>query len=301
MLSQEVRTARQVVEDYNKFNQNTIKGIAKRCPVTKAIFYETIAVDLNAQQFVKKYENEAKKKKQEKHLGRQLMNAPKKLNAPKVANVKPVKVKKERVYVTGTTQERAEMMKLAYELHLKGTPIENIGLKIGRNQNTARKMIDEYTKKNKIDNFVFSTRTVYILLKQGLNKNEISERLNLNPKTVAYHFQKIKKECPETVIKKLPKKPFFTHTTESIQRLISDGKNIDEISDIMNMKKTSILNNIYRYEIKMGTYVNKLKTDTKEKVKTLLASGLNRNQVAKELNIDWQSVQYHVEQLNKVS
>ena len=45
MLPQEVRDAKQAVADYKKFNQNTVKQIVRRCPKTKAVFYETVKVD----------------------------------------------------------------------------------------------------------------------------------------------------------------------------------------------------------------------------------------------------------------
>lgn len=83
MLPQEVRDAKQAVADYKKFNQNTVKQIVRRCPKTKAVFYETVKVDENASKFIEKYKKEAKKKKQEKHLGKQLMNAPKTSNINK--------------------------------------------------------------------------------------------------------------------------------------------------------------------------------------------------------------------------
>ena len=70
MLPQEVRDAKQAVADYKKFNQNTVKQIVRRCPKTKAVFYETVKVDENASKFIEKYKKEAKKKKQEKHLGK---------------------------------------------------------------------------------------------------------------------------------------------------------------------------------------------------------------------------------------
>ena len=62
MLPQEVREAKQAVADYKKFNQNTVKQIVRRCPKTKAVFYETVKVDENASKFIEKYKKEAKKK-----------------------------------------------------------------------------------------------------------------------------------------------------------------------------------------------------------------------------------------------
>ena len=49
----------------------------------------------------------------------------------------------------------------------------------------------------------------------------------------------------------------------------------------------------------MGTFVNKVHTDTTEKVKKLLNSGLNINQVSKKLNMHRNSINYHVEKLQK--
>ena len=291
MLSQEVRTAKQVVEDYKKFNQNTVKKVAKRCPVSRAIFYETIKIDENAQLFVEKYKKEAKKKKQEKHLGKQLMNAPKKSSAEK----------QQRIYMkTGYREDSIERMKQAYEMTADGVNITQIAQKLNVVESTVYKYISEYKKLNGIKDMVYATRLVFNLLNEGLTKEQIAVRLNLHPKTVLYHFNKIKKTHPKLFIKKEKRKCVYHRTTESIQQLLKEGKNVDEICDIMNMKKSTVKNNIYRFEKKNGTYINKVHTNTTDKVKALLEKGMNTNQIANTLNITWASVNYHVEKLHKI-
>ena len=110
----------------------------------------------------------------------------------------------------------------------------------------------------------------------------------------------IKKTHPKLFIKKEKRKCVYHRTTESIQQLLKEGKNVDEICEIMNMKKSTVKNNIYRFEKKNGTYINKVHTNTTDKVKALLEKGLNKNQIAKTLDITWASVNYHVEKSHKI-
>lgn len=293
-MTQEVRTARQVVEDYKKFNQNTVKKVAKRCPISKAVFYETVKVDENASQFIEKYKKEIKKKKQEKHLGRQLMSAPKKAPKPKV-----VAEKKPRVYVkTGMSDETLARMKQSYELHYNGTEIKDIAAKFNLSTVTIGKYITDYKKLNDIKDLPYTTRLVFDMIQQGMDNMAIAEKLNIHPKHVYYHIRKLKEVHPAKAFRH-PKSPFY-HVTDSIQRLLREGKSIDDICDIMNMKESTVKNNIYRFEKNSGTFVNKVKTETTEKVKALLHTGLNKNQIAKKLCVDWQTVNYHVEKLEKL-
>ena len=87
MLSPELIEARKVVEDYKRLNQNTVKVVARTCPKMKCTYYETVKIDENAGQFAQLYKAKKKVKKQVKHLGKQLMNAPK----PKKEKVKKVR------------------------------------------------------------------------------------------------------------------------------------------------------------------------------------------------------------------
>ena len=100
MLSPEVIEARKVQEDFKRLNLNTVKVVQRICPKMKCRYYETIKVDENAGQFAQLYKEKKKVKKQTKHLGKQLMNAPK----PKREKVPQVKKERSKNYGNkGTT------------------------------------------------------------------------------------------------------------------------------------------------------------------------------------------------------
>ena len=128
------------------------------------------------------------------------------------------------------------------------------------------------------------------------------KELNVTDKTILYHFRKLIAYYPDLEINKQPRKTSYTTVrTDTIQRLLKEGKNTEEISDIMNIKEESVKDSIRRYEKKTGIFVNKVLTDTTEKVEKELNLGLNINQVSKKLNMHWHSVKYHVDKLQKKS
>lgn len=210
MLPQEVRDAKQVVEDYKKFNQNTVKQVVRRCPKTKAIFYKTVKVDENATNFIEKYKKEAKKKKQEKHLGKQLMSSPKK------KNIKVATERQPRVYIkTGLSDDTHIRMKQAYEMSVKLVGIPEIAQTLNVSVVTVYKYISEYRKMNNIEAIPYTTRLVLNLLNDGFAREEIAIKLNLNSKTILYHMNKLKKTHPEIIVKKEQRKPEY-HSLNSV-------------------------------------------------------------------------------------
>ena len=107
MLSPEVIEARKVQEDFKRLNLNTVKVVSRIDPKMKCRYYETVKVDENAVQFAQLYKEKKRVKKQNKHLGKQLMNAPK----PKKEKVTQVKKERPKKYNTkGTTEDRKERM-----------------------------------------------------------------------------------------------------------------------------------------------------------------------------------------------
>ena len=302
MLSQEVRTAKQVVEDYKKFNQNTVKKVAKRCPISKAIFYETVKVDENAQLFVEKYKKEAKKKKQEKHLGKQLMSAPKK-------QPKTQKEKTARAYIKlYKTPNGLNIMKKCYEMHRNGKTIREIAAEMNISAGTVSKYILGYKKINGINEKLnYKSQSIYNLIKEGLSKKQIIEKININPKTLTYHINRIKKVYPDIVItqsavivgKKLPKSIRIQDNTSTIQNLLAKGKSISEIADIVKIKKSSVINNIARFNKRIGTYVYKGKENKTEIIQQYLKEGKNLDEIAKCLGIKRKSVLENICEYNK--
>lgn len=297
MIPQEILDARKVVEDYKRLNQNTVKVVVRRCPKMKCIYYETVKVDENAVQFAQLYKEKKKVRKQEKHLGKQLMNAPK----PKKEKV--VKVKKERPkkYNTkGTTVDRKARMQKCFNLHQKGYSTDEISKVVGINYSMTRKDLRDYCKERKIKMLGDASVRVLKYVLQGMHKVQIMKELNITDKAVLFHFRKLIAYYPDLEINKQPRKTSYTTVrTDTIQRLLKEGKNTEEISDIMNIKEESVKNSIRRYEKKTGIFVNKVLTDTTEKVEKELNLGLNINQVSKKLNMHWHSVKYHVDKLQK--
>ncbi len=84
-----------------------------------------------------------------------------------------------------------------------------------------------------------------------LSKEKIMEELNVTDKTVLFHFRKLKKVYPDLELTRDPINSYNTVRTDSIQRLLREGKTIEEISGIMNIKEESVKCNIRRYESKM--------------------------------------------------
>ena len=144
-----------------------------------------------------------------------------------------------------------------------------------------------------------SVRVLKFVL-QGMHKKQIMEQLKVTDKAVLFHFRKLLKYYPDLEINREPRKTSYnTVRTDTVQRLLKEGKTTEEISDIMNIKEESVKDSIRRYEKKTGTFVNKVHTDTTEKVEKELNLGLNINKISKKLNMDWASVYYHVEKLQK--
>ena len=307
MLSPEVRTAKQVVEDYKKFNQNTVKKVAKRCPVSRAIFYETVKIDENAQLFVEKYKKEAKKKKQEKHLGKQLMNAPKKKPKPPVQKLPKEKTPRTYIKLHETTNGLSRMKK-CYEMSRSGKSTKEIACEMDISIGTVSKYIFEYKKLNGIkEKLNYKTQSIYNLIKEGLSKKQIIEKININPRTLIYHINVIKKVYPDLIPsqnivvggKKLPKSIKVYSNTSTIQKLLAEGKSISEIADIVKIKKSSVFNNIARFNKKIGTYAYKGKENKTEIIQQYLKEGKDLDEIAQCLGIKRKSVLANICEYNK--
>ena len=294
MLSPEVIEARKVQEDFKRLNLNTVKVVSRICPKMKCRYYETVKVDENAGQFAQLYKEKKKVRKQEKHLGKQLMNAPK----PKKEIIKKVRPKKHKT--KGTTEERKARMLQCFNLHTKGYSTDEISKVVGINYFMARKDLTDYCKENGITILGDASVRVLKFVLQGMHKKQIMEQLKVTDKAVLFHFRKLLKYYPDLEINKEPRKKIYTTVrTENIQRLLKEGKSISEIGDIMNIKEKNVKDNIRRYKKKTGTFIRESNSVNSEEVKELLDSGLNRNEVAKELNVAWKTVQYHFEKLEK--
>lgn len=292
MLSPEVIEARKVQEDYNRLNQNTVKVVSRIDSKMKCRFYETVKVDENAGQFAQLYKEKKKVKKQEKHLGKQLMSAPKKVKGS-------VKKERPKKYNTkGITEERTERMLQCFNLHKKGYVTEEICKKIGIHYSTVRKDLTDYAKANKITLLGDATVRVLKLVLKGMDKYNIMHELKLTDKAVLHHFRILAAQRPDVKINRKPRKQVYNSVkTETVQRLLAEGKTTAEIGDIMNVKEESVKDSIRRYKKKTGTFIRESNSVNSEEVKELLDSGLNRNEVAKELNVAWKTVQYHFEKL----
>ena len=292
MLSPELIEARKVVEDYKRLNKNTVKVVARTCPKMKSTYYETVKVDENAGQFAKLYKEKKRVKKQDKHLGKQLMNAPK----PKKEIIKKVRPKKYKT--KGTTVDRKARMLKCFNLHKKGYSTGEISKVVGINYFMTRKDLTDYCKEHNIKILGDASVRVLKYVLKGMNKVQIMKELNVTDKTILYHFRKLQAYYPDLEINREPRKTSYnTVRTDTVQRLLKEGKTTEEISDIMNIKEESVKDSIRRYEKKTGTFVNKVHTDTTEKVEKELNLGLNINKISKKLNMNWTSVQYHVEKL----
>jgi len=295
MLSPEVIEAKKVQEDYKRLNLNTVKVVSRIDPKMKCRYYETVKVDENAGQFAQLYKEKKKVNKQNKHLGKQLMNAPK----PKKEKVTQVKKEISKKYNTkGTTEDRKERMLQCFNLHTKGYSTSEIAESLAVTYSTARKDLTDYCKENGITMLGDASVRVLKFVLQGMHKKQIMEQLKVTDKAVLFHFRKLLKYYPDLEINKEPRKKIYTTVrTETVQRLLKEGKSISEIGDIMNIKEKNVKDNIRRYKKKMGTFIRESNSVNSEEVKELLDSGLNRNEVAKELNVAWKTVQYHFEKL----
>lgn len=295
MIPQETLDARKVVEDYKRLNQNTVKVVARRCPKMKSTYYETVKIDENAGQFAQLYKEKKKVRKQDRYSSK----------VPKPKKEKVVREKKERPkkYNTkGRTEERTARMLKCFNLHKKGYSTDEIAKVVGLNYFMTRKDLTDYCKENKIKMLGDATIRVLKLVLKGKHKVQIMEALNVTDKNVLYHFRKLLAYYPDLVINREPRKQVYTTVrTDTIQRMLKEGKTIKEIAEVMNIKDESVRGNIRKYEKKMGTFVNKTLNDSTEKVEKLLNSGLNLTQVSKELNMNCSSVHYHIEKLeNKI-
>ena len=245
MLSPELIEARKVVEDYKRLNQNTVKVVARTCPKMKCTYYETVKIDENAGQFAQLYKTKKKIKTQEKHLGRQLMNAPK----PKKEKAKKQKPKK--TVIKGVGNKRKERMLKCFTLHKEGYDTDSIAEIVGISYSIVRKDLTAYCKENNIKMLCDATMRVLNRILKGTFKEKIMEELNVTDKTVLFHFRKLKKVYPDLELTRDPINSYNTVRTDYIQRLLKEGRTIEEISDIMNIKEESVKCNIRRYESKM--------------------------------------------------
>lgn len=300
MLAQEVREALQVVEDYKKFNQNTIKKVAKRCPVSKAIFYETVKIDENAVKFVEKYKKEAKKKKQEKHLGKQLMSAPKVTYTDKV---KPPKEKKERVYVPrDIPEEKLQLMAQAYDMrYLQGMKVYEIAKEFKLNPHTISGYIKTHRERQKLPLISHEALRVLDLIKKNLTIAHVAKELGLSYATAHYHAKKLKEQFPDVVINRdrSDRKP--SARTYAIQELVEQGKTPQEIASELNITEKNVLDAIYRWNKRNSTYKRKeIITETFWKVKELHEAGMMTADIARKLNIKWETAKKNIDKIERV-
>jgi DNA-binding NarL/FixJ family response regulator len=77
------------------------------------------------------------------------------------------------------------------------------------------------------------------------------EELNVTDKTVLFHFRKLKKVYPDLELTRDSINSYNTVRTDSIQRLLREGKTVEQISGIMHIKEESVKCNIRRYKKKM--------------------------------------------------
>ena len=294
MLAQEVREALQVAEDYKTFNQNTITKVARRCPISKAVFYETVKVDENAVKFKEKYLKEAKKKKQEKHLGKQLMSAPKVAKAAKVKTpkAKAIKVKQERIQMTREIPaERLQLMSQAYDMrYINGMKLYEIAAKFNLHPSTVAIYINTHRKLHNLPAVSPEALLVRELISKNFTIPQAARKLGLRPATVHYHTNKLKEHFPDVVINRdrSDRKPSLR--TYAIQQLVEQGKTPQEIALELNIPERNVLDNIYRWEKRNGTYKRKeIITETYWKVKELYEAGLSTNAIAIKLSIKWET------------
>lgn len=300
MLSQEVRTARQVVEDYKRLNQNTVKVVSRIDPKMKCIYYETIKVDENAGQFAQLYKEKKKIKKQEKHLGKQLMNAPKIAKPTKV--IAP-KVNKERVYVPrDIPEERLQLMAQAYDMrYMKGMKMHKIAEELKINRRTVGVYIKAHMDSHKLPLIPHESLQVLDLIKKNMTIPHVAKELGLKPATVHYHVKKLKEHFPDLVINTERSGRKLSPRTFAIQRLLKENKSPADIAFDLNVSEKSVNDNIYRYEKRHGTYERKeILTETFWEVKKLHETGMATADIARKLSIRWETAKKNIDKIERL-
>ena len=138
-----------------------------------------------------------------------------------------------------------------FTLHKEGYDTDSIAEIVGVSYSIVRKDLKAYCKENNIKILCDATMRVLNRILKGISKEKIMEELNVTDKTVLFHFRKLKKVYPDLELTRDSINSYNTVRTDSIQRLLREGKTVEEISDIMNIKEESVKCNIRRYESKM--------------------------------------------------
>ena len=77
---------------------------------------------------------------------------------------------------------------------------------------------------------------------------------------------------------------------KKIKELAQEGKTVDEIAGVFNMKRSRVMMILRSYKVKPGKVSHQLQCEMAQKIITELKNGTKQNDIAKKLNVSRQYV-----------